>query len=591
MNSLDSASPGKRLFSRRAFQFAAWTGVVLLMLVLYVNSTSGRLDRHDQILGAIRAIKEQDALLNQSLLKSRSYLEQSYDPMNAAIAEIHQATDLLRKPETGVYKSGDADFDRAFEDYEIFFGTRKKLIDRFKSGNSVLKNSLYYFPQSVKRVNQLTGGRTAGVLNDLSQAVLLYNVTGEDDIKSSMQASVAQLRRQAAEEAPPVRRELLVLVRHTVNIIDRKSEVDGLLQQTILGPGSRLNDNLFNAYAARHTRELFRTNIFRLLLFAFSVGLLMYVALVILKLRLAGVALGNANSRLARLNNAFERFVPVEFLQYLHRKSIADVRLGQFARSHMTVLFSDIRDFTTISERMTPEENFDFINSYLREMGPIIRRHEGFIDKYIGDAIMALFKEPTDRAVMAGVLMLKQLEEFNARRAAENDDAIRIGIGLHTGEMMLGTVGEERRMQGTVISDAVNLAARLEALTKEYQVPLLISEDTLSGLQNPEAFQTRFIDRVAVKGKSIPVSIYEVFDADPPKARLLKSRTASSITEAFALYDGQKDFRTALQKIDAAIEEFPEDRILLMHRRRCEVGLAGDTTSNQHANSISPPGD
>ncbi|MCR9141635.1 MAG: hypothetical protein NXI24_05225 [bacterium] len=565
-------SPG-RFISRRTFMIGAWTGVIALMLVLYWNSTSTRLERHDEILSAIRSIKDQDALLNQSLLKSRSYLEKTYDPMNDAIARIHTATDFLRKPETGVYKSGDSDFDRAFEDYEIFFGTRKKLIDRFKSGNSVLKNSLYYFPRSVRRVNRITGGRTTVILNDLSQEILAYNVTGEDDVRASMQKKIDQLRGLAANSADD-RREILVLVRHAVNILERKSDVDGLLNQAILGPGSRLNDNLFDAYEARHTRELYRTNIFRLLLFAFSVGLLMYVGLVFLKLRLAGVSLRNANTRLERLNSAFERFVPVEFLQYLNRKSIADVRLGQFARSHMTVLFSDIRNFTSISERMTPEENFAFINSYLREMGPIIRRHEGFIDKYIGDAIMALFKGSGNRGVMAGVLMLKRLEVFNAERAAAGEDPIRVGIGLHTGDMMLGTVGEDERMQGTVISDAVNLAARLESLTKEYEVSLLISEETLSEMQGHGDFETRFIDRVAVKGKQIPVRVYEVFDADPPKARLLKQRTAPLLSEAFALYSQEKDYRAAIQKLDEALEEFPDDRALHIHRDRCQAALA-----------------
>lgn len=307
-------------------------------------------------------------------------------------------------------------------------------------------------------------------------------------------------------------------------------------------------------------------------------GLLLYVGLVFIKLRLAGVSLRNANVRLARSNTAFERFVPIEFLQYLNRKSILDVHPGQYARSHMTVLFSDIRSFTTISEHMTPEENFTFISSYLREMGPIIRKHEGFIDNYIGDATMAFSKKPADRAVMAGVLMLKRLETFNASRVETGDPELRIGIGLHTGDMMLGTVGEDQRMQGTVVSAAVNLTARLETLTKEYQVPFLISEDTLNHLNGRGDFETRFIDRVTVKGKQIPVNVYEVFDADPPKSRLLKSRAVPLLIEAFELYSQQKYFSAAIVKLNEALEEFPDDRALLLHRDRCFA--ARSETSN-----------
>ncbi|MEG3972906.1 AAA family ATPase, partial [Microcoleus sp. T2B6] len=166
------------------------------------------------------------------------------------------------------------------------------------------------------------------------------------------------------------------------------------------------------------------------------------------------------------LNQAYERFVPNQFLQFLDKSSIIDVELGDQVQLEMSVLFSDIRDFTTLSETMTPKDNFRFINSYLSRMEPVINENNGFIDKYIGDAIMALFSGEANNAVKAGIAMLHCLVEYNQNRANSGYGPIQIGIGINTGTLMLGTVGGQNRMEGTVISDAVNLASRVESLTK-----------------------------------------------------------------------------------------------------------------------------
>jgi len=181
---------------------------------------------------------------------------------------------------------------------------------------------------------------------------------------------------------------------------------------------------------------------------------------------------------------------------------------------NMTVLFSDIRSFTTLSEKMSPQDNFSFINAYLKEMGPIIREHNGFVDKYIGDAIMALFTR-TDDALKASVVMLKMLDIFNKTQPNKGLTPIRIGIGLNTGKLMLGIVGEKNRLQCTVISDAVNLASRLENITKTYKGSLIISQSTLDNLTNPSQYTTRFLDNIKVKGRTERVNIFEVFETDP----------------------------------------------------------------------------
>ena len=212
---------------------------------------------------------------------------------------------------------------------------------------------------------------------------------------------------------------------------------------------------------------------------------------------------------LKHTNVSIERFVPQAFLSIVGKPSVADVELGDNKRRTMSILFSDIRGFTTLSEQMSPDETFAFINTYLERMGPVIRDHHGFIDKYIGDAIMALFANADD-ALRAGLAMLAALEGFNAERRATGLPPIEIGIGINTGSLMLGTIGEKHRMDGTVISDAVNLAARIEGLTKDYAAPMLISEFTYRELANPEASAIRPVDVVVVKGKTRPVAIYAV---------------------------------------------------------------------------------
>ncbi len=196
---------------------------------------------------------------------------------------------------------------------------------------------------------------------------------------------------------------------------------------------------------------------------------------------------------------AYARFVPNEFLQVLNKAHILDTQLGNNEEMEMTILFSDIRSFTSLSEKMSPQENFDFLNTYLGEMGPIIRKNNGFIDKYIGDAIMALFMTADD-AVNAAISMVE----------IQKAQKTKIGIGINTGKLMLGIIGEKSRLQCTVISDAVNLASRVENLTKSYKEPLIITQNTLDHLTFPSQYTIQLIDNLKVKGRAGCIKIFKV---------------------------------------------------------------------------------
>ena len=270
----------------------------------------------------------------------------------------------------------------------------------------------------------------------------------------------------------------------------------------------------------------------------------------------------------SELTDAYGRFVPHQFLNLLGYESIIDVNLGDQVQEEMSVLFADIRDFTTLSETMTPQENFNFINAYLSRMEPAITSNNGFIDKYIGDAIMALFSDFADDAVKAGIAMLHILTNYNQDRQRVGYVPIQIGIGINSGSLMLGTVGGKSRMDSTVISDAVNLASRIEGLTKDYSVPLLISHQTLERLRNPADYAIRIVDKVQVKGKSQYVVVYEVFDADPPEIRSAKLENLPVYTEAMLLCE-RKQFREAGKLFEECLRTNPSDQVARIYLKRC----------------------
>lgn len=274
-------------------------------------------------------------------------------------------------------------------------------------------------------------------------------------------------------------------------------------------------------------------------------------------------------SELFQITEALSRFVPRQFLQFLDKESIVDVQLGDHVQKDMSVLFADIRDFTTLSESMTPEENFRFINGYLRRMEPAIVENQGFIDKYVGDGIMALFSLGADNALKAGVSMLQRLADYNQERIEAGYVPIKIGIGLNTGSLMLGTVGGYSRMDSTVISDTVNLASRIERLTKDYGVSLLISHYTFSQLEDANQYTFRLIDRVKVKGKTAAVSVYEVFDADPLQLREGKLVTKTAFEEALLLYN-MHAFSKAAQLFEDCLRINPEDTVAQIYLERCQ---------------------
>ncbi len=273
-----------------------------------------------------------------------------------------------------------------------------------------------------------------------------------------------------------------------------------------------------------------------------------------------------------REREILDRFVPYEFLNFLNKKSILNVQLGDHISKEMGIMFSDIRSFTTLAETMTPQENFDFVNAYLKRVSPVITAHGGFTVKFIGDAVMAVFPNGAEDGVRASIEKLRKLREYNEHRQQDGWQPIRIGIGLHVGHMMIGMVGEKARMQGDALSDNVNLTSRLEGLTKYYGVSLLISGYTLEMLPNPDHYHIRFLDQVQVKGKENAIKIYEVFDADPEELIELKLISKADF-EAGQQHYFALEFSETIACFQKVLQINPDDKTAQLYLDRSEEFL------------------
>ncbi len=228
----------------------------------------------------------------------------------------------------------------------------------------------------------------------------------------------------------------------------------------------------------------------------------------------AAVSIENARlyEHQKRMAESFSRFVPRQFIHHLGKRSLLDVGLGDSVKGEISVLFSDLRGFTSLSEQLGAEESFALLNQYLARMGPCITANEGFVDKYIGDAVMALFPRCADDAVLAALAMQSALRQFNEDQRGTGSESLTMGIGVHTGPMMLGTVGSELRMETTAIGDTVNLGSRIEGMTKMVGAGVLITEDTRRALSGGFDAAMRMVGRVRVQGKLEPTTVYEVID-------------------------------------------------------------------------------
>ncbi len=295
------------------------------------------------------------------------------------------------------------------------------------------------------------------------------------------------------------------------------------------------------------------------------------------ELNLLGKAFNNMMQRLSSesqqneaLSDTFQKFVPKQFLNRIAVEGLDKIELGKAETETITVLFSDIRSFTNLSETMTPQDLLNFLNEYLHRMNHPIHEYHGFIDKFIGDAIMALFDRSecssTD-GVRAAIGMIKAANEYNLYRVKKGYSPIGLGIGVHTGEVIIGTMGSKDRMDSTVLGDNVNLASRIEGLSKRYGVQIVISSETHCTLEDASIL-CRELDFIAVKGKKKPVRIFEVFSGDEFEVIEKKQQILQSYSEGLSNFHARK-WDDSMRLFQQCLQVYPEDIVSKIYFDRC----------------------
>ncbi len=296
------------------------------------------------------------------------------------------------------------------------------------------------------------------------------------------------------------------------------------------------------------------------------------------RLQAANDALAKANAeleqrmaehtaKLVALNSADQRFVPLELLELLRKPSIGEVCLGDHLQRDMTILCLAIEAFSARAEHMTTQVVFDLVNSFLGKVVPVIRQQQGVVDQYQDAGLRSLFSENGVEALAAAVAIQRAIADYNQQLARERVAPIAVGVGLHTGAVKLGVVGDDQQLQGTVISEAANLAAHLEGLCEVYGAQIIASGPTLERLPDPAGYQYRFLDRVQLRGEEMPLAVYEVFDAEDPAMVELKCKTRDEFEQGVLLYYSG-DLEQACNYINRVLEQNPKDQAARCYLRR-----------------------
>lgn len=234
-------------------------------------------------------------------------------------------------------------------------------------------------------------------------------------------------------------------------------------------------------------------------------------------------------------SEASHRFVPQQIFKYLGKKGITDIHLGDQVQQNMTVMVANIRSFHQLSKQLSPKQNFDFMNAFLKRFSPFVRTEEGLISKYLGAGFMALFPARNEDALRAAVSIRRELVSYNESLKASGYATVDLGMAIHKGPLMLGIVGEEQRMEGNVISDDVNITATLERMSDTMGASILVTRTFFEQLRAPERFRFRQLGRVRIEGKDEPIELIDVYEGDSDMERGLKDRTKTMFEKGIML--------------------------------------------------------
>lgn len=270
--------------------------------------------------------------------------------------------------------------------------------------------------------------------------------------------------------------------------------------------------------------------------------------------------------------DTFRLFVPEPVLDRIAKEGLESIHLGGAEEGVATILFTDIKSFATMAERLSPNQTLEFLNSLVQRMQPLISAHGGFINQYVGDEIMAIFHQAGHgpAALDAAIAIQREVALYNTVRRQRGDVPIEIGVGLNTGNIIWGTIGSEVRMESAVIGDPVNLASRLQSLTRQYGVPILGSEHIVREIPDVARYGYREVDIVQVKGKTQAVAVYEFFDGDPEPVQSQKRMLVEPFMQGIVRYRGN-EWELAEALFTECLKVCPSDSISRMYIERCRA--------------------
>jgi class 3 adenylate cyclase len=321
-----------------------------------------------------------------------------------------------------------------------------------------------------------------------------------------------------------------------------------------------LNDSLLAAGVTFLTKE-------RILWFA-SIWLSIFLTIAI------ALHVRSLEQAIREAKNMFERFVPPAYLRRIANKGLGAIRLGEADQQRVTILCCDIRGFTALSERLTPSQLVAFVNRLYERITRTVGEGQGVIDKFLGDAVLCFFEgaDSAERAVTCGAKMLATVASFNHEEGRTSGHPVRIGIGLHTGPVIFGTIGGSDRMDSTVLGMTVNLAKRLEEATRLLGVDMLITDQVADKLPTGHGHRLRRLGEASLKGCSGAVGIVEVCDHDPPGVQHLKRQVEPFIGEGLEFFKSGL-FEAALSKFRSAQNIYPQDIPLQLLTASTRVAL------------------
>lgn len=262
-------------------------------------------------------------------------------------------------------------------------------------------------------------------------------------------------------------------------------------------------------------------------------------------------------------NSEYEKFIPKQFLKFFGKNNILELELGNQVQKEVTTMFCDIRNSTTLSSSLSLEENFNFINSYLNLISPLIRKFGGFVDKYLGDGILAVFSKP-EHAIECSKAIFLAISDKNFKQNKLPD--MKVGISINTGEVIFGVVGEEARKSLTIISDSVNFASKMEEINKYFGTYVIFSKRTLNALPSSAEISYRYIGCMKCKQESIHVfECLDIYSKLKKEKLMLKKSLFESAVRAFE----ENEIEKAKNLFASLLKAVKEDKVSYIYYNMC----------------------